>query len=353
MFHPAASIRLDVHVQALWRRGGSDSTGAVWMGGTSRMACWIMLLVKPLKGSSLVFVKWSTTASHLRGFKSPGNTERVRIRFLYRIVKIIWQQHLVFENGMTWNWIQPPVTQPFTESSGPSLLRWVWTLVLGWYWTTGIRTSALVTTYGGVTLCITLYVYIYISWIWINIRIPNKDGNAIILRIWPLDVFRGFNEFLRSQLISECRGSNMTVESPCLLRVMPADLSWGWGCQWIRKLASVMLELLKRHENSWKYTPNLFGWWFWRWLKTVGTSFQQIIWFIPCSKRFRISCIVFSGASIPAAAREQQGRRRPQLKPPWTGHEAGPAEPWERCSLVVKHGEPLATGLNADKWFVK
>ena len=106
--------------------------------------------------------KWSTTASHLRGFKSPGNTERVRIRFLYRIVKIIWQQHLVFENGMTWNWIQPPVTQPFTESSGPSLLRWVWTLVLGWYWTTGIRTSALVTTYGGVTLCITLYVYIYI-----------------------------------------------------------------------------------------------------------------------------------------------------------------------------------------------
>ena len=198
-----------------------------------------------------------------------------------------------------------------------------------------------------------MYIYIYISWIWINIRIPNKDGNAIILRIWPLDVFRGFNEFLRSQLISECRGSNMTVESPCLLRVMPADLSWGWGCQWIRKLASVMLELLKRHENSWKYTPNLFGWWFWRWLKTVGTSFQQIIWFIPCSKRFRISCIVFSGASIPAAAREQQGRRRPQLKPPWTGHEAGPAEPWERCSLVVKHGEPLATGLNADKWFVK
>ena len=131
------------------------------------------------------------------------------------------------------------------------------------------------------SLTLRVYIYNYISWIWINIRIPNKDRNAIILRIWPLDVFRGFNEFLRSQLISECRGSNMTVESPCLLRVMPADLSWGWGCQWIRKLASVMLEWLKRHENSWKYTPNLFGWWFWRWLKTVGTSFQQIIWFIP------------------------------------------------------------------------
>lgn len=37
--------------------------------------------------------------SHLPGFKSLGNTEQVRIRFLYRILKLIWQQPPV---GMEW-----------------------------------------------------------------------------------------------------------------------------------------------------------------------------------------------------------------------------------------------------------